>query len=153
MSSSKVIKSENELRNLKSKINGSLIATNGCFDVLHVGHVRYLHKAKVAADVLIVGLNSDSSVRELKGKNRPINKESDRAELLSALACVDYVYIFDEDKADKFLELTKPDLYAKGADYNLENLPEKETLEKIGCMPIFIQFEEGYSSTNTINKL
>ena len=94
-------------------------ATNGCFDILHVGHVRYLQKSKSFADYLIVMLNSDSSVKAIKGEDRPINNESDRAELLSALSCVDYVVLFEEKSPAKLLGDIKPDVYTKGADYTL----------------------------------
>ena len=94
-----------------------IVATNGCFDILHVGHIRYLEKTKSFADVLIVLLNSDKSVRSIKGPSRPINNENDRAEILCALKFVDYVVFFDEDSPRNLLDEIKPDVYTKGADY------------------------------------
>ena len=128
-------------------------ATNGCFDILHVGHVRYLQKSKSFADYLIVMLNSDSSVKMLKGDSRPINNENDRAELLTALCCVDYVVLFEEVSPAKLLEEIKPDIYTKGADYTLEKLPEREVVERNGIKVEFIEFVEGKSTTGIINKI
>ena len=104
-----------ELTNQIKKQGKTIVATNGCFDILHVGHVRYLKKSKEFGDVLIVGLNSDASVRSIKGPNRPINNEFDRAEVLCALNSVDYVVLFDEDSPRDLLELIKPNVYTKGA--------------------------------------
>ena len=128
-------------------------ATNGCFDILHVGHVRYLQKSKSFADYLIVMLNSDSSVKAIKGEDRPINNESDRAELLSALSCVDYVVLFEEKSPAKLLGDIKPDVYTKGADYTLETLPEKDVVLKNNIKAEFIEFVQGKSTTNVINKI
>ncbi len=126
-------------------------ATNGCFDILHVGHIRYLQKTKSLADFSIVMLNSDASVKLLKGESRPINCEADRAELLSALSCVDYVVLFEEKSPAKLLEAIKPDIYTKGADYTLETLPEKEIVERNNIKVEFIEFVQGKSTTNVIN--
>lgn len=126
-------------------------ATNGCFDILHVGHIRYLQKTKSLADFSIVMLNSDASVKLLKGESRPINCEEDRAELLSALSCVDYVVLFEEKSPAKLLEAIKPDIYTKGADYTLETLPEKEIVERNNIKVEFIEFVQGKSTTNVIN--
>ena len=128
-------------------------ATNGCFDILHVGHVRYLQKSKSFADYLIVMLNSDSSVKAIKGEDRPINNESDRAELLSALSCVDYVVLFEEKSPAKLLGDIKPDVYTKGADYTLETLPERDVVLKNNIKTEFIEFVQGKSTTNVINKI
>ena len=103
-----------------------LAATNGCFDILHAGHVNYLASARAQADALLVGLNSDASVRELKGENRPIQNESDRATVLAALEVVDGVCIFNENRATRFLEMAQPDVYVKGGDYTVEDLPAEE---------------------------
>ena len=129
------------------------VVTNGCFDILHVGHVRYLQKTKEFADYLIVMLNSDTSVKNLKGEGRPINKENDRAEILSALSCVDYVVLFDEKSPAKLLEDIKPDVYTKGADYTLETLPEREIVLRNSIKVEFIDFVQGKSTTNIINKI
>lgn len=150
---SQLIRTPEELKQLKEKLKGTLVATNGCFDILHVGHVRYLQKAKAQGDYLIIGVNSDESVKKLKGPKRPINKQTDRAEILNALGCIDFTFIFDGQTADEFLRLAKPDIYVKGGDYDLEKLPEKKTLEEINCRVVFVKFESGYSSTNVIERI
>lgn len=131
----------------------TVVTTNGCFDILHVGHVRYLQKTKSFADKLIVLLNSDKSVRSIKGPARPINNEEDRAEILCALSCVDYVVLFDEDSPRNLLDEMKPDVYTKGADYTMETLPEADIMRKNGTRVEFISFVEGKSTTNIINKI
>lgn len=131
----------------------TVVTTNGCFDILHVGHVRYLEKTKTFADVSIVLLNSDKSVRSIKGPTRPINNENDRAEILSALRCVDYVVLFDEDSPGNLLDEMKPDVYTKGADYNMDTLPEADIMKKNGTKVEFIEFVAGKSTTNTIEKM
>ena len=133
--------------------NKRIVLTNGCFDILHIGHVRYLQKAKSQGDILIVGVNSDHSVRALKGPQRPVNTELDRVELLMALACVDYATIFEEATADHLIEIIKPDIYAKAGDYTLDTLPEKNTLLKLGVDVRFMPFEVGHSTTGLINKV
>jgi rfaE bifunctional protein nucleotidyltransferase chain/domain len=148
-----LINSTEELTQLKAKLNGSiLVATNGCFDILHVGHVRYLQEAKKLGTHLIVGVNSDESVKELKGSTRPINKAEDRAEILNALACVDFTYIFTEKTANSFLGLAKPDIYVKGGDYNLKELPEKKVIEEIGAKVVLVSFQNGYSTSSIISR-
>ena len=131
----------------------TVVVTNGCFDILHVGHVRYLQKTKTFADYLIVLLNSDKSVRAIKGENRPINNENDRAEILCALSCVDYVVMFDETSPRNLLDEIKPDVYTKGADYTMETLPEADIMRKNGTRVEFIEFVEGKSTTGIINKV
>ena len=133
--------------------NKKTVFTNGCFDILHIGHVRYLKESSKCGDILIIGLNSDASVKRLKGPTRPINNESDRAELLSELGFVDYVVIFDEDTPEKLLDDLKPDIYTKGADYTLETLPEAKTVLKNGGKVEFIKLVEGKSTTNVIKKI
>ena len=129
-----------------------VVFTNGCFDILHVGHVRYLKEAKALGDILILGLNSDSSVKSLKGSNRPINNESDRAEVLSALKAIDYVVIFDEKTAENIVGEIKPDIYAKGGDYSIDTLPEAKIVAEHGGKTVLLQLVDGKSSTNIINK-
>jgi rfaE bifunctional protein nucleotidyltransferase chain/domain len=133
----------------------TLVATNGCFDLLHVGHVRYLHAARALGDALVVGINGDDSVRELKGPGRPVNNESDRAEVIAALACVDLVAIFPEKRAVRFLESAHPAIYAKGGDYTPESLDteERAMLAKIGAEIRIIPFESGYSTSALLEKL
>ena len=137
----------------KLKAKGKkIVFTNGCFDILHVGHVRYLKEAKALGDILILGLNSDSSVKSLKGSNRPINNESDRAEVLSALKAIDYVVIFDEKTAENIVGEVKPDIYAKGGDYSIDTLPEAKIVAGHGGKTVLLQLVDGKSSTNIINK-
>ena len=131
----------------------TIVTTNGCFDILHVGHVRYLQKTKSFADVLIVLLNSDKSVKSIKGPTRPINCEDDRAEILCALSVVDYVVLFDEDSPRNLLDEIKPDVYTKGADYTMETLPEADIMRKNGTRVEFISFVEVKSTTNVIKKM
>ena len=127
-------------------------ATNGCFDILHVGHVRYLKKTKSLADYSIVMLNSDKSVKLIKGEDRPINCEEDRAEILNALSSVDYVVLFEERSPANLLEAIKPDIYTKGADYTLDNLSERDIVLRNNIKVEFIEFVKGKSTTNVINK-
>ncbi|HIT93187.1 MAG TPA: D-glycero-beta-D-manno-heptose 1-phosphate adenylyltransferase [Candidatus Stercorousia faecigallinarum] len=145
-----------DLRALIDTIHHSgktVVTTNGCFDILHVGHVRYLEKTKTFGDFLIVLLNSDKSVKSIKGPSRPVNCELDRAEILSALRCVDYVVLFDEDSPKNLLDEMKPDVYTKGADYTMETLPEADIMKKNGTRVEFIEFVDGKSTTNIINKM
>ena len=135
------------------KSGKTFVVTNGCFDILHVGHVRYLQKTKEFADFLIVMLNSDSSVKSIKGPDRPINCEADRAEILSSLRCVDYVVLFDEKSPAKLLGDIKPDVYTKGADYSLETLPERDAVLANNIRVEFIEFVQGKSTTNVIKKI
>lgn len=130
-----------------------LVLTNGCFDLLHIGHVRYLQQARALGDKLVVGLNSDASVQKLKGPKRPINQQMDRAELLAALACVDYVTIFEQQTADELIKALNPNIYAKAGDYSLESLPERQTLLELGIKAVFLPFVPGYSTTNTVKKM
>ncbi|MBE6099394.1 MAG: D-glycero-beta-D-manno-heptose 1-phosphate adenylyltransferase [Anaerovibrio sp.] len=130
-----------------------VVFTNGCFDILHAGHVRYLNKARSFGDCLVLGLNSDASVRGLKGPNRPINNEQDRAEVVGALGCVDYVVIFDEPTAEALIAKVHPDVYVKGGDYTIETLPEGQIVQKYGGKVELVQLVEGRSTTNVINKI
>lgn len=133
--------------------NKKIVSTNGCFDILHVGHVRYLQESKKQGDILVVYLNSDASVKRLKGESRPLNSEADRAEVLAALECVDYVVIFEEDTPCNLIELVKPDVHTKGGDYNPDNLPETKVIRENGGDLVFINFVEGKSTTATIEKM
>src|SRR5437763_12463660 len=129
-----------------------IVATNGCFDLLHGGHVRYLAAARALGDILVVGLNGDQSVRELKGADRPINNERDRAEVLAALESVDLVVIFPELRATHLLELVRPNVYAKGGDYTPETLnpEERAVLDRIGAAIQIIPYEREYSTSRMI---
>jgi len=132
-----------------------LVATNGCFDLLHVGHVRYLRAARALGDLLAVGLNGDRSVCELKGKGRPITAERDRAEILAALQCVDFVTIFPEMRATQFIAASHPAIYVKGGDYTPETLNEQERalLKELGAEIHFIPFETGYSTSGLLEQI
>lgn len=149
------VKREN-LQDLLKKLrkeHKTIVTTNGCFDILHVGHVRYLEETKKFGDVLIVALNSDKSVKRLKGEGRPINNENDRAEVLNGLKSVDYVVLFDEDSPADLLAEIKPDVHTKGADYTVETLPEAKIIMENGGRLEFIQFVPGKSTTSTIAKI
>jgi rfaE bifunctional protein nucleotidyltransferase chain/domain len=132
-----------------------IVATNGCFDLLHVGHVRYLQAARALGDLLVVGLNGDGSIHELKGAGRPITTQSDRAEILAALACVDLVTIFPEIRATKFLAAVRPAVYVKGGDYTPRTLDEEELtiLNKVEAAIRLIPFETGYSTSRLIERI
>ena len=139
------------LRNIGKK----LAATNGCFDILHAGHVNYLQAARNEADALIVGINSDRSVRELKGPNRPVHTEYDRATIIAAIESVDGVFIFDELRATGFLEITQPDVYVKGGDYAVEELPqeERQTITKLGGSIKVLGLVPGKSSSEIAQRI
>jgi len=132
-----------------------IVATNGCFDLLHVGHVRYLQAARATGDVLAVGLNGDQSVRKLKGPGRPITTETDRAEVLAALDCVDLVAIFPENRATRFIAAVHPAVYVKGGDYTSETLDEEERalLNEIGADIRLVPFETGYSTSALVERI
>ena len=140
----KLVSQDEAVKTVREIQNGgkTVVTTNGCYDILHVGHVRYLQKTKEIADYSVVMLNSDSSVKKNKGENRPINTELDRAEILCALSCVDYVVIFDEKSPCKLLDEIKPNFHTKGADYTLETLPqeEREVILKNNIDVKFIEF-------------
>lgn len=151
----KIIKKEEakEIIDKLKKQNKKTVFTNGCFDILHVGHVRYLRESSKYGDILIVGLNSDISVKKIKGDSRPINNENDRAEILAELECVDFVVIFNEESPSKLIDELKPDIYTKGADYSLETLPERDVVLKNNIEVKFIKFVEGKSTTNIIKTI
>jgi D-glycero-beta-D-manno-heptose 1-phosphate adenylyltransferase len=132
-----------------------IVATNGCFDLLHVAHVRYLQAARALGDVLVVGLNGDGSVIQLKGAGRPITTERDRAEILAALACVDLVTVFPELRATKFLAAVRPAVYVKGGDYTPRTLDKEElaVLKEIEAAIRLIPFEAGYSTSRLIEQI
>jgi len=131
-----------------------LVLTNGCFDLLHTGHVRYLEEARRCGDALIVAVNSDASVRELKGPTRPVNGELDRAEVLAALRCVDHVTIFTGKRVTEVIRLLRPAVYAKGGDYTPETLDpgEKAALDEVGAEIRILQLVPGRSTTAILEK-
>lgn len=130
-----------------------IVFTNGCFDILHAGHVRYLAQARELGDCLIMGLNSDSSVRKLKGEGRPVNHELDRAEVIGALKAVDYVVIFSEPTAEQLIAKVKPHIYVKGGDYKIDTLPEAKIVFSYGGKIELLPFVEGRSTTKIINRI
>lgn len=144
----------NELLNILKRHSGKkVVFTNGCFDILHAGHVRYLERAKTKGDLLVVGLNSDASTRRLKRKNRPINPQTDRANVLSALTCVDYVVIFGEDTPLRLIAALKPAILVKGGDWPLEKIVGRDIVETYGGKVLTIPLLKNRSTTNIIRKL
>ena len=131
------------------KENKKIVSTNGCFDILHRGHIEYLQKARELGDLLVLGLNSDNSVKRLKGNDRPINNETDRAIVLSALECINYISIFDEDTPLELIKIVKPDILVKGGDYKIEDVVGREFAKET----VLIDFVDGYSTTNIIKKI
>lgn len=130
-----------------------IVFTNGCFDILHVGHTRYLTQARALGDVLLVAINSDSSTREIKGASRPIVPEDERAEMLAALECVDYVTIFDDVSPRKLIAEILPDVLVKGGDYKLEEIHGREEVERAGGRVVALPFIEGQSTTSIIRRI
>lgn len=131
---------------------GTVVFTNGCFDILHRGHVRYLDQASALGTVLVVGVNSDESVRQLKGESRPINSVSDRCELLAALSSTSIVVVFEEDTPIRLIESLLPDILVKGGDYNVEEIVGYNSVIEYGGDVLTLPFTEGYSTTSIIQK-
>lgn len=148
-----LLKNNIEIINRIKAERKKIVFTNGCFDLLHVGHVRYLAQAKKLGDFLIIGLNSDSSVKELKGEDRPINSFEDRATLLSAIESVDSVIMFEEQTPENLIKDIVPDILVKGGDYNIEDIVGYQTVMQNGGQVKTLSFYDGYSSTNYINKI
>lgn len=147
------IKSREELKQelQKSRQQGkTIVTTNGCFDILHIGHVKYLKAAKQLGDVLVVAINSDDSVRAIKGGKRPLVQEDERAEVLAALECVDYVMIFPELDPIQFLYELRPDIHVKGGDYSPDQVVEREAVKSIGCQLRIMPGAPGKSTSNLI---
>lgn len=130
-----------------------IVFTNGCFDIIHAGHVKYLAEAKKLGDVLFLGLNSDQSVRRLKGDSRPINSETDRASVLSALRFIDYVVVFGEDTPENIIRTIRPDVLVKGGDYKIENIVGADFVKSEGGEVVTIDFVDGKSTTRIIEKM
>jgi D-beta-D-heptose 7-phosphate kinase/D-beta-D-heptose 1-phosphate adenosyltransferase len=133
--------------------NSKVVFTNGCFDILHVGHVKYLQEAKAQGDILVVGINADESVRKLKGKERPIQNEEDRGEVLSALGCVDFVTIFEEDTPENLIKLIKPDILVKGGDWKVDQIVGSDFVMSYGGKVKSLQFVQGKSTTGIVSKI
>lgn len=138
---------------LKRRKNKKVIFTNGCFDILHYGHVKYLALAKSKGDILVVGLNTDASVKQLKGKNRPINPQRDRAEVLSALECVDYVVLFPQETPLDIIKNIQPDILVKGGDWKKEEIVGSPVVLSRGGKVLTIPFVKDRSTTRTIQKI
>ena len=150
------IKTLNELKNIVEELkkqNKKIVTTNGVFDIIHIGHIRYLKEAKKLGDILIIGINSDASVKRIKDSKRPLNTENDRAEVLAALECVDYVTIFNEVNPIIFLRAVKPNIHVKGGDYNINQIIEKDTVEENKGEIKLIPEVKGYSTTDFIKKI
>jgi len=130
-----------------------VVFTNGVFDILHPGHVRYLQQARALGDVLIVGLNADASVRRTKGPHRPINNEEERSEILEALECVDAVVVFDEDTPARIISALQPDILVKGADWAEDAIVGRDTVEARGGRVVRVPVEKGFSTTGIIKKI
>jgi rfaE bifunctional protein nucleotidyltransferase chain/domain len=146
---SEVTQARGRLRELGQKV----VFTNGCFDILHVGHIRYLNSARALGDALIVAVNSDRSVREIKGESRPIVPELERAEVLAALACVDYVCIFDDPTPKRVIDAIVPDILVKGADWGISEIVGRDTVESAGGVVLNVPLVEGSSTSEIIRKV
>jgi rfaE bifunctional protein nucleotidyltransferase chain/domain len=129
-----------------------VVFTNGCFDLLHIGHIRYLQEARTKGDLLVVGLNADASVKRLKGPTRPLQIEADRAEILAALACVDLTVLFEEDTPENLIKLVKPDVLVKGGDWKPEQIVGGPFVQSYGGLVLSLQFVQGRSTTNIMSK-
>ena len=143
------------VRETMERAGQKLVFTNGCFDLLHAGHVRYLRQARELGDALVVGLNSDGSVRELKGEGRPVNPQEDRAEVLAALGSVDYVVIFDGPRTTEVIRAVRPHIYAKGGDYTVETLDKSErgALEESGAEIRILPLVPGRSTSMVLERM
>ena len=130
-----------------------VVFTNGCFDLIHPGHVRYLERARSLGDILVIAVNSDDSVRRLKGPGRPVLTQEERAEIVAELHCVNFVTIFDEDTPQSVIEELQPDVLVKGGDWSKENIVGRSFVEQSGGEVVVIDFEEGYSTTGIIERI
>ena len=138
----------------KEKASGKTIGfTNGCFDILHLGHIRYLEEAGKDCDILVVGLNSDRSVKSIKGDSRPVNNEKARAEVLAALDCVDFITLFDEDTPENLIKALTPNILFKGGDWKEEDIMGSDHVKSNGGKVQVIPYIEGYSTTEIIQKI
>lgn len=152
----KVIPSWEALRDVVGQLRRakkSIAFTNGCFDLLHVGHLRSLRSAREKGDCLMVAINSDTSTRRYKGSGRPIVPDHERAEMLAGLACVDYVFIFDEPTVDRLLDEIRPDAYCKGTEYSVQMLPERDTVQRIGTAFYAVGDPKDHSTADLIEKV
>jgi rfaE bifunctional protein nucleotidyltransferase chain/domain len=132
---------------------GAVVLANGCFDILHVGHVRYLREAAALGSILVVALNDDESTRELKGRDRPVMGEEERCEMLLALRFVDFVLVFRERTVDGVIRTIHPDFHAKGTDYAVETVPERETSRAVGCATVIVGDPKNHSSRDIVRRI
>ena len=137
----------------QKKLGKKIVFTNGCFDILHVGHLRYLRSARSLGDSLVVALNTDASTKRLKGPSRPVNNERDRAEILSGLECVDYIVFFSEDTPEKLIHSLKPDFLVKGGDWKKKDIVGSEFVESYGGKVLSLPFVKGFSTTGLLKKI
>ncbi|CAN5671322.1 D-glycero-beta-D-manno-heptose 1-phosphate adenylyltransferase [soil metagenome] len=151
--SRKILGRDALLRRFARPRNDTIVFTNGCFDILHRGHVAYLHAARALGDILVVGLNTDSSVRRLKGPTRPVVPQDDRAFVMAGLACVDAVTLFDEDTPAELIEGLLPDVLVKGGDYAPANVVGRDIVEAVGGRVVIIPFVAGQSTTGILNNI
>ncbi len=150
------VKSREQIRRLADQFHSegkTIVHTNGCFDVLHIGHIYSLNEARSLGDLLIVSLNSDESVRRLKGPKRPVFPQEERAVVLGALECVDYVVIFDEDRPDENIAAIRPHVHAKGGDYTPDTLPEAELVKSLGGRIHILRYYDGKATTSVIERI
>jgi len=153
MSNAPILSEEELLAALATKRDRKIAFANGCFDVLHVGHIRYLQGAKDAADILVVGVNGDDSVRELKGEGRPVMPAQERAEIIASIKGVDYVTIFNERSPARLLGVLKPDFQAKGTDYSADSVPEAEVVKAYGGRVIIVGDPKDHSTSAILEKM
>jgi D-glycero-beta-D-manno-heptose 1-phosphate adenylyltransferase len=150
------IKSIEEIKGIAARIHssgGRIVFVNGCFDLLHAGHVRYLQHARELGDALILGINSDACVQKLKGQGRPLQSEKDRAEILASMDCVDYILVFSEPTVDALLMELKPDIHAKGTDYTEDSVPERATVLAYGGQTAIVGDVKNHSTRDLIKTI
>ncbi|MCH8820085.1 MAG: D-glycero-beta-D-manno-heptose 1-phosphate adenylyltransferase [Acidobacteria bacterium] len=150
------IKSRQELQEIVAGLKSegkTVVFTNGCFDLLHPGHVRYLEKARAEGDVLVVALNSDDSVRKIKGEDRPVLSEEERSEIIGSLGCVDFVTTFEEDTPENIIEELVPTVLVKGGDWPVDKILGRQVVEENSGRVISIDFEEEYSTSNILKRI
>ena len=150
------VKKLGELKKIIAKLKKKrkkVVFTNGCFDILHYGHLRYLEKSKALGNALVVGLNSDSSVKKIKGKNRPVKRQGERGALLAALEFVDYVTIFNERTPERLIKALTPDILVKGADWKKKDIVGSNHVKKTGGRVVTVPFVKGYSTTRILKRI
>jgi len=150
------IKNIEEMKTIVRRLRGAgrkIVFANGCFDLLHVGHIRYLQNARALGDLLILGINGDAAVASLKGTGRPLQCAEDRAEMMASLACVDYVLLFDDLTVDGILKALQPDIHAKGTDYSTESVPERETVRSYGGKVVITGDPKDHSTRDLIKTI